>query len=242
MTHNPYITFENVTIKYNVYNTRSLSIRNKVIESVTGGFIKRGINRNIITAIKDASFSLKAGDRVGLIGGNGAGKTTLLRAMAGIYPPSSGKVKINGSIATIIDIGAGMDEELSGEENIYRLSLLRGISISQVNNMMPNIKEFSGLGEYIKLPVRTYSSGMKIRLMFAVATMSNPDILLIDEMFSAGDADFQEKATARIEENIEKSKIFIFASHDLNLIRKYCNIIFKLEHGVINIASCNAIN
>lgn len=242
MTQNPYITFKNVTIEYNVYNTRSLSIRNKVISSVTGGLIKRGINHNTVTAIKDASFSLKAGDKVGLIGGNGAGKTTLLRAMAGIYPPCHGKVEISGSIATIIDIGAGMDEELSGEQNIYRLSLLRGISIHDVKNMIDDIKEFSGLGEYIKLPVRTYSSGMKIRLMFSVATMNNPHILLIDEMFSAGDADFQEKATARIEENIEKSKIFIFASHDLNLIRKYCNIIFKLEHGVVNIMSPDSIN
>jgi lipopolysaccharide transport system ATP-binding protein len=232
-THSSSIIFDNVTIEYNIYNTRSFSLRNKLVESVTGGFIRRGINTSVVTAVKNASFSLKTGDRVGIVGGNGAGKTTLLRAMAGIYPPIKGKVQITGSVATIIDIGAGMDEELSGIQNIYRLALLRGVKLADIEDKIGDIEEFSGLGAYLKLPIRTYSSGMKIRLMFAVATMTNPDILLIDEMFSTGDADFQIKATARIENNIEKSQVFIFASHDLSLVKKYCHRIFQMAHGFI---------
>jgi len=238
MKQDPCIIFDNVTIEYNIYNTRALSVRNKILESVTGGLIRRDASHDVVTAVKNASFSLKPGDRVGLIGGNGAGKTTLLRSMAGIYRPVKGRVTIHGSISTIIDIGAGMDEELSGVQNIFRLSLLKGYKYSEIEGILPEIKEFSGLGNYLYLPVRTYSSGMKMRLMFAVATMTNPDILLIDEMFSTGDADFQSKATKRIEETIEKSKIFVFASHDFGMIKKYCKTIFKMEHG--NITKINS--
>ncbi len=229
----PSIIFDNVTIEYNLYDARSLSIRNKVIESMTGGRIHRGLHSSVITALKNANFILEAGDKVGLIGGNGAGKTTLLRAMAGIYPPAKGHVHIQGKVSTIIDIDAGMDEELSGIENIYRLSILKGASIHAIDKRIDEIESFTGLGEYLRMPVRSYSSGMKIRLMFAIATSMSPDILLIDEMFSVGDTDFQSKATVRIENNIEQANIFVFASHDLKLIRRYCKTIFKMEHGLI---------
>lgn len=233
MISSPEIKFNNVTIEYNLYNTRSLSLRNQLISSITGGLIHRDMGRSVVTAVKDATFTLRAGDRVALIGGNGAGKTTLLRAMAGIYHAAKGEIFINGTVSTIIDIGAGMDEELSGIKNICRLLLLKGLPIKNLNKIVKDIEEFSGLGEYLELPVRTYSSGMKMRLMFAVATMSNPDILLIDEMFSVGDEDFRNKAKARIEENIKKSKIFVFATHDMNLVKKYCHIVFKMSHGTI---------
>ncbi len=241
MISSPEIRFNNVTIEYNLYNSRSFSLRNQLISSLSGGMIHRDIGRDVVTAVKDASFTLHAGDRVALVGGNGAGKTTLLRAMAGIYHAAKGDITINGTVSTIIDIGAGMDEELSGIKNICRLLLLKGLSISNLDKVVKDIEEFSGLGEYLKLPVRTYSSGMKMRLMFAVATMSNPDILLIDEMFSVGDKDFQDKAKARIEENIKKSKIFVFASHDTKLIKKYCHTVFKMEHGKLTRASINSL-
>lgn len=242
MTLSPEITFNNVTIKYNLYNNRSFSIRNQLISSITGGIIHRDIGRSVVTAVKDATFTLRAGDRVALIGDNGAGKTTLLRAMAGIYHAAKGEITINGTVSTIIDIGAGMDDELSGIKNICRLLLLKGLSISKLDKIVKDIEEFSGLGEYLKLPVRTYSSGMKMRLMFAVATMANPDILLIDEMFSVGDEDFQNKAKVRIEENIKKSKIFVFASHDMNLVKKYCRIVFRMSHGMITKTSVDELN
>ncbi|MFM7011321.1 MAG: ABC transporter ATP-binding protein [Betaproteobacteria bacterium] len=197
----------------------------------TGGSIEKDSRTTVITALKDVSFTLKDGDAVGLIGHNGAGKSTLLRTMAGIYPPSSGKVLCQGKTSTVFEIGAGLDPELSGYDNIIHLGMMMGLSYSEAKALTPDIEEFTELGDFLQLPIRTYSSGMTMRLMFAVATAVTPEILLLDEMFSTGDAGFQEKSQSRIHKIIEGSKIFVFASHDMELIKKYCNRVFKLEHG-----------
>jgi ABC-type polysaccharide/polyol phosphate transport system ATPase subunit len=177
------------------------------------------------------SFEAFEGDVIGLTGSNGAGKSTLLRTMAGVYAPDFGKITIHGKVSSVIDLGAGIDYTLSGKENIVRLGLMRGFSKSSLLEKMDKIIEFSGLEDSIYHPVRVYSSGMVLRLMFSVATEFKPEILLIDEMFGVGDADFQAKAQERMEKLIEDSSLVFFASHSDALIKQICNRVFELENG-----------
>lgn len=228
------IEFEKVTLQYPIYGSHGMSLRSHMMRVATGGKIEKDSRTTVITALKNVSFTLKDGDSVGLIGHNGAGKSTLLRAMAGIYPPSQGTVVRKGKIATVLEIGAGLDPELSGYDNIINLGMMLGLSYVESKALTPDIEDFTELGNFLQLPVRTYSSGMTMRLMFGVATAITPEILLLDEMFSAGDAGFQKKSEKRINKIIETSKIFVFASHDRVLIDKHCNRIFKLEHGKLN--------
>lgn len=231
-----HIKFNKVTLHYPIYNARSMSLRNQLVRISTGGTLSHE-TRDIVTvrALNDVSFELHDGDAVGLVGHNGAGKTTLLRTMAGIYTPLTGEVDVAGSVSTIIELGAGMDPELSGYENIVRMGLLFGHSAEEMTNAVPDIESFTELGNFLATPVRTYSAGMTMRLMFAVATAIKPEILLIDEMFGAGDENFQEKARRRMEELIGKAKILVFASHSRELIRKYCRRVFILEHGNLEV-------
>jgi len=229
-----YVNFENVTVKYPIYNAKSMSLRNQLVRIGTGGKLsKETIDVINITALDEVSFELKKGDAIGLVGHNGAGKTTLLRTIAGIYTPVSGKISRQGRVSTIIELGAGMDHELSGYENIYRMGMLLGATRKEMDSKIDEIADFAELGNFLAVPVRTYSSGMLMRLMFAVGTSIEPEILLIDEMFSTGDANFQEKAHARMEALINAAEIFVFASHSPELIQRHCNRIFTLSHGKI---------
>jgi ABC-type polysaccharide/polyol phosphate transport system ATPase subunit len=226
------IIFNDVTLRYPVFNSRSMSLRNQLVRIATGGTIENESGHaTVITALKNLSFSLESGDAVGVIGHNGAGKSTLLRTMAGIYQPESGSIYRKGNVATVLEIGAGLEAELSGYENIINLGMMMGMSLQEARAIIPDVEEFTELGDFLQLPVRTYSSGMTMRLMFAVATAITPEILLLDEMFSTGDAGFQEKSLSRIKKLISSAQIFIFASHDKELIKTYCNRIFRLEHG-----------
>lgn len=225
------IRFDNVTIRYPVYGSHGMSLRSHLMRVATGGNIEKDAGTTMITALKDVSFTLKDGDAVGLIGHNGSGKSTMLRTMAGIYPADSGRITRIGQTATVFEIGAGLDYELSGYDNIIHLGMMMGLSYSEAKALTPDIEEFTELGDFLQLPIRTYSSGMTMRLMFAVATAVTPEILLIDEMFSTGDAGFQEKSLNRLRKLIASAKIFVFASHDHHLIKTYCNRIFQLEHG-----------
>lgn len=226
------IIFEDVTLRYPIFNSRSMSLRNQLVRIATGGTIESEAGHTtVVTALKNVSFSLRDGDAVGVVGHNGAGKSTLLRTMAGIYQPATGTIRRTGKVATVLEIGAGLEPELSGYENIINLSMMMGMSLEEAKALTPDIEEFTELGDFLQLPVRTYSSGMTMRLMFAIATAITPEILLIDEMFSTGDAGFQEKSLARIRKLISSAKIFVFASHNPSLIKTYCNRIFRLEHG-----------
>lgn len=225
------IEFDKVNLSYPIYGSHGMSLRSHLIRVATGGNIEKDSRSTVVSALRDVSFTLKDGDAVGLIGHNGAGKSTMLRTMAGIYPPSSGTVRRQGKTATVFDIGAGLDHELSGYDNIINLGMMMGLSYSEAKALIPEIEEFTELGNFLQLPIRTYSSGMTIRLMFAVATTVTPEILLLDEMFSTGDTSFREKSHARINRLIDNAKIFVFASHDMNLIKHYCNRLFLLEHG-----------
>ncbi|WP_396189454.1 ABC transporter ATP-binding protein [Flavobacterium sp.] len=225
------IKFQNVTLRYPIYGSHGMSLRSHLMRVATGGRIEQDARTTVVTALKDVSFTLNVGDAVGLVGHNGSGKSTLLRTMAGIYPPSKGRVILKGKVATVFELGAGMDYELSGYENIIHLGMMMGLSYSEAKALTPDIEKFTELGDFLRLPVRTYSSGMTMRLMFAVATAMTPEILLLDEMFSTGDAEFKEKSVARINNIINSAKIFVFASHDYQLLKTYCNRVFRLEHG-----------
>lgn len=228
------LVFKNVTVQYPIYNSRSQSLRNQLVRVSTGGRIESEAGHiQIVTALKDVSFELKKGEAVGLVGHNGAGKSTMLRTMAGIYTPVAGEIIRQGSVATVLEMGAGMDPELTGYENIIRIAVLMGMSIAQIQKKTQEIEQFTQLGSFLNLPVRTYSAGMATRLMFAVATSTQPDILLVDEVFGTGDAEFQVKAKERMEALISSVGIFVFASHDTDLIRSYCNRFFRLEHGSV---------
>lgn len=235
------LKFENVTVKYPIYNASSQSIRKQLVRIGTGGRIGNQDERIVtVTAVENVSFELKNGDALGLIGHNGAGKSTLLRTMAGIYSPTSGNIIRQGRVATVFELGAGMDPELSGYENIMRMLMLMGFSRSSVKGKIAEIEDFCELGDFLQLPVRTYSSGMTMRLMFAVATSVKPEILLIDEMFGTGDSDFQNKAEKRMHDWISASDIFVFASHDMGLIKRLCNRFFRLAHGTIEEVSVDS--
>lgn len=228
------LAFENVTVQYPVYNSRGMSLRNQLVRISTGGLIEKESGQvHMVTALRDVSFTIREGDAVGLIGPNGAGKSTLLRTMAGIYAPVQGSVARAGRVATMLDLGTGMDPELSGYENITRMSMMLGLSRAQIRENMAAIEDFTQLGNFLQLPVRTYSAGMATRLVFAVATSSRPDILLVDEVFGAGDAEFQLRAKQRMEDLIRSVGIFVFASHSNDLVLRYCNRFFFLDHGAV---------
>ncbi len=228
------LKFDNVTIQFPIYNSRNMSLRSQIVRISTGGRIERESGRiQLVTALQNANFTLNHGDSVALVGHNGAGKSTLLRTMAGVYTPCSGTVTREGRVATVLELGTGMDPELSGYENIVRMSKLLGMSKKQIRDNAKEIADFTQLGDFLSLPVRTYSSGMATRLMFAVATSTKPDILLVDEIFGTGDAEFQHRAKKRMEELIRSVGIFVFASHSNELVKTYCKRFFFLEHGTI---------
>jgi ABC-type polysaccharide/polyol phosphate transport system ATPase subunit len=229
-----YINFKNVVLEYPIYNAKSMSLRNQLVNLTTGGVLANETSDVLtVRALDKVSFDLKDGDRVGLVGHNGAGKTTLLRTMAGIFHPISGEVKSEGRISSIIELGGGLDNELSGYENIIRMGMMLGGTKLEMETSLPDIEEFTDLGNFLSVPVRTYSAGMLMRLMFAVGTSIRPEILLVDEMFGAGDASFRDKAESRMKRLIGDAKIFVFASHSHELIEKYCHKIFVLEHGKV---------
>lgn len=226
------LKFNAVTVRYPVYNSRGMSLRNHLVRISTGGSIERESGRvQMVTALQDVSFELRRGDAVGLVGHNGAGKSTLLRTMAGIYSPTQGTIERQGRVATMLELGAGMDSELSGYENITRMSLLMGEKVADVRQHIEEIERFTQLGNFLQMPVRTYSSGMVARLIFAVATSTRPDILLVDEIFGLGDAEFRQHAQERMEALVKSVGIFVFASHSSDMVRLYCNRFFRLEHG-----------
>jgi ABC-type polysaccharide/polyol phosphate transport system ATPase subunit len=187
--------------------------------------------RIVVKALNDLPFELYDGDRVGLMGHNGAGKTTMLRVLAGIYTPNSGEIQINGKVSTLFTTSPGLDSEDTGYENIITCGRFLGMTKTEVERKTPEIAEFSELGDHLSLPVRTYSAGMLMRLGFAVATAIDPEILVLDEGLSAGDARFTEKATNRVQQLIQKSNILVLATHSESLIKQMCNRVILLDHG-----------
>lgn len=185
----------------------------------------------VIRALDKVNTTFSSGERIGLIGHNGAGKTTLLRVISGVYAPTTGSARIEGEVSALTDIMAGMDVEASGYDNIIYRSILLGHTNSQAKALVPEIEAFSELGEYLNLPVRAYSSGMIMRLAFAITTSIRTAILLMDELISVGDASFIEKARQRLKGVITNTNIFVISSHVEGVIREFCNRVLWLEHG-----------
>jgi lipopolysaccharide transport system ATP-binding protein len=179
------------------------------------------------------SFSLKDGDRVGLLGHNGAGKSTLLRLLGRVYEPSSGTASIKGTLGSLIDISLGIDHEATGRENIYFRGGLLGMTKAEIKKQLEAIIDFSELGNFIDMPLRTYSSGMHLRLAFSVSTILRPEILLMDEWLSVGDEGFKHKAEQQMSELVQSTNILVIASHSREIIEKTCNRVLWLEHGKI---------
>lgn len=225
------ILFEKVSLEFPVYNLAARSLKKSFIRLGTGGKVLAESKHILVRALDNVSFQIEHGDRVGLIGHNGAGKSTLLRTIADIYEPTVGQVSVRGKVVTLLDMMLGIEDESTGYENIVKRSYLMGLSKKDINLMIDDIAAFTGLGDYLSVPIRTYSSGMKLRLAFAVATSIVPEILLMDEIVSAGDASFMEKAEARIFRLIKESSIVVIASHSDEIIHKFCNKVIYLEAG-----------
>ncbi|MGE5522718.1 MAG: ABC transporter ATP-binding protein [Rhodospirillaceae bacterium] len=230
-----HIKAEDVTVEFPIYDgVKSRSLKKRFIHAATGGLVARDVSeRVVIRALDKVSFELKDGDRLGLVGHNGSGKSTLLRTIAGAYEPVGGTMQVTGRIASMLSITLGMDPEATGYENIFLRATVMGFKPREIAPLVDQIAEFSDLGEYINMPLRTYSSGMSMRLAFAISTSVDADIVLMDEWLSAGDAAFAEKAHQRLTRMISKAKILVLASHDENLLRNNCSRIMRLEHGRI---------
>lgn len=226
------VSLRNVSLAYPIYSVQAQSLRNAIVSLAVGGkLLKDGRDVIHVKALNNISFDLKEGDRLGIIGHNGSGKTTLLKVLAGVYEPDKGLVKVDGKISSMIDIGLGLDGNLTGRENIISMGRMRGLTTKAIIEKIPEILEFSDLGNFIDLPIKTYSSGMSTRLVFAVSTSFEPDVLILDEWLGAGDAGFYDKATKRMNDLLAQSRTMILASHNFDLVKTTCNKLLVLEHG-----------
>lgn len=208
------IDLKNVSVDFPIYNTSGRSLKKRIIEVATGGKIGADPGgRVVVRALDDVCLSLHDGDRVALIGSNGSGKSTLLRTLSGVYTPTLGNIQIAGRVTSLIDISLGIDPEATGRENIFVRGRLLGMSKVQILNHLDEIIEFTGLGSFIDMPMRTYSTGMGMRLAFSVSTMIRPEILVMDEWLSVGDEGFRRRAGVRMRELIQSTNILIVATH-----------------------------
>jgi len=228
------IKLENVSVEIPVFNSQGRSLKKTIMGIATGG--KIGLTesgKTVVQSLENINLVVNNHERIGLLGHNGAGKSTLLRVLGKVYAPTSGKAFIHGSIGSLIDISLGIDTEATGLENIFLRGALLGIPKKRIIDELPQIIDFSELGDFINMPVRTYSTGMHMRLAFAVSTIIRPEILLMDEWLSVGDQGFQKKAEARLTEIVNQSNILVIASHSRELIEKCCTRAIWLEHGKI---------
>lgn len=227
-----HILLNNVSVDIPIFNSQGRSLKKTIMGMATGGRIGlTDSGRTVVRSLDHLNLEIKSHERVGLIGHNGAGKSTLLRVLSSVYEPTEGVAKITGSIGSLIDISLGIDLEATGLENIYLRSALLGIPKKNVDKELNSLVEFTELGDFINMPVRTYSTGMHMRLAFAVSTMISPDILLMDEWLSVGDQSFQEKAENRLNRLIERTNILVIATHSRRLIERCCTRVLWLEHG-----------
>lgn len=228
------ILLNNVCVDFPIYNTVGRSLKCQLMQAATGG--RLGSNeqgRVVVRALQDICLDIREGDRVGVIGHNGAGKSTLLRVICGVYEPTGGSIQISEKVTSLIDLSLGMDGEATGVENIFLRGALLGFNRRWLSEKVKEIVDFAGLGDFIEMPLRTYSTGMHMRLAFSIATLQQPAILVMDEWLTVGDADFQEKSQKRLGEIIDKTSILVLASHSEELVRRICNRVIRLERGCL---------
>lgn len=228
------VVLDNVSVDFPIYGAHQRSLRSAIAQRATGGLIERDSRnqgRVMVRALSGVSMTLQEGDRVGLVGHNGSGKSTLLKVLAGIYEPVQGRMLVEGRVTPLFDMMPGLDVEDTGYENLFTAGLLLGMSREMVESKIEEIEEFSELGEYLSLPVRTYSAGMTTRLGFALITALNPDILIMDEGFGAADLRFTEKAAERMDDFIGRSRIMVLASHSDGMLQQICNKAALMKEG-----------
>ncbi|HEY8616131.1 ABC transporter ATP-binding protein [Phenylobacterium sp.] len=240
------VSVRQLTLRFPVYGLDAKSLKRHLARVAVGGRLsaaRRGLQ--VVTALDNVSFELRGGDRLGLVGHNGSGKTTLLRALSGAYLPDVGEIEIHGRVASLLDLSLGIDPTATGIDNIFLRGRVAGLSTAAIQERLEAISEFSGLGPYLAMPLKTYSAGMQARLAFAVATSVDAEVLLMDEWFAVGDADFQEHAQARLKGLVERANVLVLASHDHDLLRAYCNKVMRLDGGraspVVDIAQLDEL-
>ncbi len=228
------IVFQNASVVFPVFNSKGQSITSRLLGAVSSGRLDHDPNgKVIVSALTDLTFEFNDGDRVGIVGNNGAGKSTLLRTISGVYEPTSGSVLLDGQVASLIDISLGMNPEASGRENIFYRAALLGLGKKETEKRFDEIVDFSELWEYIDLPMRTYSSGMQMRLGFAVSTVLESEILIMDEWLSVGDENFRDKAQSKLHDLVKANKILVIASHTKSLLERVTDRILWLDEGKI---------
>ncbi|OGT61019.1 MAG: sugar ABC transporter ATP-binding protein [Gammaproteobacteria bacterium RIFCSPHIGHO2_12_FULL_43_28] len=226
------IDLRDVSVDFPVYNVHARSLKKNFLRVATGGNVSEDTNHHVVVrSINRLNLSLRHGDRLGLIGHNGSGKSTLLRLLARIYEPTEGDFNIEGHVSPMLEIMHGIEAEFTGYENIYIRGTVLGLTRQEIKQQVDSIAELTGLGDFLAMPVRTYSSGMMVRLVFAISTSIKPEILLIDEVFGAGDADFMEKARNKMISLLNQSSIVVMATHADVLIKEFCNKALLLDGG-----------
>jgi lipopolysaccharide transport system ATP-binding protein len=233
MTDQVSISCRDLTLRFPVYGVDAKSLKKQLARVAVGGRVDRRLTGvTEVTALSGLNLELKAGDRLGLIGHNGSGKTTLLRALSGAYQPDDGEIEVHGRIAALLDLNLGVDPSASGYDNIRMRGRIAGLTAREIDAKMDEIADFTGLGPFLAMPVKTYSAGMQARLAFAAATAVEADVLLMDEWIAVGDADFQKLAHQRLLGLVERAGILVLASHEVDLLKLYCNKVVRLEGGV----------
>lgn len=222
------IQVENVSVKYLMSYDRVKSIKEYLVQMIKGK-----LQYEEFWALNNVSFEVKKGEVVGIVGHNGAGKSTMLKVISGILKPTEGSVSVHGNIVPMLELGSGFDHDLTGRENVFLNGAILGYSEQYLKEKYDEIVEFSELGKFIDIPIRNYSSGMLMRLAFAIATVVNPEVLIVDEILAVGDAAFQEKSKARMKELMSGGTTVLFVSHSLDQIREMCNKVVWLEHGCV---------
>jgi ABC-2 type transport system ATP-binding protein len=225
------IILDDVSIDIPIYDVSRASLRKAMLGRTIGGRFAEAGSHVTVKALKNLTFEAHDGDRIALVGDNGSGKSTLLRVASRVYPPTSGHITIVGNISPLFDATLGMSMDATGLENIQIAGTIWGMTGTQVKKSIEDIAEFTELGDYLNVPVRTYSNGMMLRLAFAIATARDPEILLIDEIIGVGDAGFFEKAFARLHRLVERSRILMVAAHQDDLLRRLCDKAIWLSHG-----------
>jgi lipopolysaccharide transport system ATP-binding protein len=227
------ITARDLTIEFPLYHLGARSLKKRLLAKAAIRVRTDESNRVVVSALRNLDFEIRRGDRVALVGSNGAGKSTLLRTIAGIYEPVGGQLQVEGEIGSLIDPGAGMDQDSTGRENIRLRGLYRGMSDAEIAELEASAAAFSGLNEFLDVPTRGYSAGMQLRLAFAMATAMAPQVLLMDEWFMAGDADFMARAEDRLAALVNGADILVIATHDMLVVRRWCNRVIRLDSGRI---------
>ncbi|MBP0494683.1 ABC transporter ATP-binding protein [Pararoseomonas indoligenes] len=227
------IEAQGLRVEFPLYHLAARSLKKRLLARAAARVRTDEANRVVVSALRDLDFRIGSGERVALIGRNGAGKTTLLRSLAGIYEPVGGRLSIDGSLGSMIDPAAGMDQDSTGRENVRLRALYRNLGPAEQARLEEEVAEFAGLGEFMDVPIKGYSAGMAIRLAFAIATSMQPQILLMDEWFLAGDAAFMGKAEARLAELVSGADILVIATHDMEIVRRWCTRAIRLDAGRI---------